>query len=982
MNAWEFRSLRGWFKPIVMLGVVSLGTSALAMPPPSDRTISNMPLVGSIKPAARVSPTRPVNYSIHSAASGGFSDAGVGANPGAQCEAPATCETGGCCDLNTGECTTGLTDAECDALAAPSTFLGLGTDCDPNCCAQPASVDTGFSGADNCEDVFVHQITVPDPSETRCNGTGIICTTSAECGGAPCVATKVVITITGDNSTASFPSPNTCLFNTGEDPDPGWWEGIETDDCFMWRIDNCCTDPPHLPQYRVITQDCPWCGGFIVSNDHSRGAPFCDDDNLWSEYGPLEAGTYYFPIFSGSEGTHGQYQLHFTIEACPEPACCFLACDRPNPDSCDDQTPCTVGVCVEDTCRELCSGPDAECDPDACEARCEVMNPLACEALDGVSQGPPNKFPATLACVQNQQACDRVTASSCGTCQLGSCCEGPNACLDRDINGAFTKDECDTAGLPFTPGIKCRGGYCFLSPIRSCAEDDDCDESGPCIGDPDQLTQPSPCPVCETDNLESCRYSPQYDPAFFAGAILNIDRGNNSRIADDFIPVGDTITSICFDPGFLNPNTGEECVAHCDSPVGIGFPDDQWQVTIYDTDPLTGLPGNALGPGTQTLEVQAKLGLGGGFRVCVYSGILPVPVTVTPGECHWLEISGAGPGGDASGCNAYWVNTETGNAFALQDDNGVYGINDAVEFDFVFCVDSGIDNTGPDCGPVEGACCRCPATEGGPARCDDGEFADCVALQGRFDFDVASCPANPDDLCPSSAGANDTCANMDMLTDPDDDDLISVLADNICATDDGPTPIFCEGEEPVLFESDIWYGYVATCTDFLTISTCADNNDFDAVLAVYFDPDNPTVCPCPGDAGFTQFGACSDFDIDECPANTDAFLRLNVIEGNCYTIRLGGYDSQGITDLELNCGVPLRPDPLLAADDGLGGDYNRVGDFKMPASAVAGTQEVAIRVTFNRVYIDSDEDAANGCPVRQGLPDLQSFEGEVRYLGP
>ena len=62
--------------------------------------------------------------------------------------------------------------------------------------------------------------------------------------------------------------------------------------------------------------------------------------------------------------------------------------------------------------------------------------------------------------------------------------------------------------------------------------------------------------------------------------------------------------------------------------------------------------------------------------------------------------------------------------------------------------------------------------------------------------------------------------------------------------------------------------------------------------------------------------------------------------------------------------VGVAPDPLLAADDGGNSDYNRVGDFKMPTLVVAGIQEVAIRVKLNRMYIDSDEDAVNGCPVR------------------
>ena len=86
-------------------------------------------------------------------------------------------------------------------------------------------------------------------------------------------------------------------------------------------------------------------------------------------------------------------------------------------------------------------------------------------------------------------------------------------------------------------------------------------------------------------------------------------------------------------------------------------------------------------------------------------------------------------------------------------------------------------------------------------------------------------------------------------------------------------------------------------------------------------------------------------------------------------------DSSGVT-----AGVL---DPLEAADDGLGGDYNRFGDFEAPPSAVAGGQEVAIRVKLNRMYIDKNEDRNNGCPVRgSDLPDLSVFENEVRHLGP
>ena len=80
------------------------------------------------------------------------------------------------------------------------------------------------------------------------------------------------------------------------------------------------------------------------------------------------------------------------------------------------------------------------------------------------------------------------------------------------------------------------------------------------------------------------------------------------------------------------------------------------------------------------------------------------------------------------------------------------------------------------------------------------------------------------------------------------------------------------------------------------------------------------------------------------------------------------------------------PDPLESganpwSPDPAGVRLNRAGAFKMPGSAVG--QEVTIRVTLVDLYIDSDVDAVNGCPVRPiALNDLTAFNGQVRYLGP
>ena len=114
----------------------------------------------------------------------------TGIAPGA-CDALLACETGGCCDPDTGTCSDGETVATC---TAPREFLGLGTDCEPNCCVQPV-----FTGGDNCDEVDIHHVTVPEA--TICVGganNGMPCSTTADCGGKDCART-VVVTLSGDN---------------------------------------------------------------------------------------------------------------------------------------------------------------------------------------------------------------------------------------------------------------------------------------------------------------------------------------------------------------------------------------------------------------------------------------------------------------------------------------------------------------------------------------------------------------------------------------------------------------------------------------------------------------------------------------------------------------------------------------------------------------------------------------------------------------
>ena len=96
--------------------------------------------------------------------------------------------------------------------------------------------------------------------------------------------------------------------------------------------------------------------------------------------------------------------------------------------------------------------------------------------------------------------------------------------------------------------------------------------------------------------------------------------------------------------------------------------------------------------------------------------------------------------------------------------------------------------------------------------------------------------------------------------------------------------------------------------------------------------------------------------------------------GATYTILGGFWFPSAPPDPLESSANPWSPDPA-------GVRLNRAGAFKMPGSATG--QEVTIRVTLVDLYIDSDVDAVNGCPVRQaGLNDLTAFNGQVRYLGP
>lgn len=131
----------------------------------------------------------------------------------------------------------------------------------------------------------------------------------------------------------------------------------------------------------------------------------------------------------------------------------------------------------------------------------------------------------------------------------------------------------------------------------------------------------------------------------------------------------------------------------------------------------------------------------------------------------------------------------------------------------------------------------------------------------------------------AQAPANDNCSNAIAIT------LNEVVSfSNAEATTDGPNHptaacFGANGNDSI--PADIWYLYTATATANLIWTTC-NTVDFDTRMAVY----NGGNCPV-FDA---DLRACND-DGSDC-ANFSSILAFDVVAGQTYLLRLGGYDDE------------------------------------------------------------------------------------------
>lgn len=239
----------------------------------------------------------------------------------------------------------------------------------------------------------------------------------------------------------------------------------------------------------------------------------------------------------------------------------------------------------------------------------------------------------------------------------------------------------------------------------------------------------------------------------------------------------------------------------------------------------------------------------------------------------------------------------------------------------------------------QGACCDC-------LTCTETDANQCFFRNGTVsDFGVL---CGDQAACTPTSFAHNQCSQALEIPSVA---LYNTTFDNRCATTDGPPTVPCQSTQP--FGADQWYTYQAPCTGQLYVSTC-DQTFFDGMLAVYGGGE---TCTCPENNGGLL--ACGD---DTCGfGGGPAYVDLPVIEGRCYTIRVGGWaGSIGEGTLTLGYVSFCRPTDLD-------------GDADTDFADFARFQNCLGSLTFECVVADFDAD---------GLIDLADYSRFQSDFGP
>ncbi len=296
----------------------------------------------------------------------------------------------------------------------------------------------------------------------------------------------------------------------------------------------------------------------------------------------------------------------------------------------------------------------------------------------------------------------------------------------------------------------------------------------------------------------------------------------------------------------------------------------QWQLVGEITAACT-LAGSGLPCTANRAEVQLTGPAGTVFSKTVVACDFGCQPPDCPCGLNMFSLSGVlSPG-------TYTLTAEAHGSAAV--DFGGQGIGSGTgAFDFTFTYDDGIAPCGPGAGP-------CDEANGTPG-CDD--VGCCMLI---CDQDPFCCDAEWDQICAGAAIGQCVAPSNDLCVNRQDIGVGSTPFSTINAATDGLAHPFCQFDGQTY--EDIWYTFVATCTGTLTVSTC-DAADYDTDLVVYV---GCTICP-PGDDALL---GCND-DAEDCLGFTSEVV-VSVVAGQCYTIRVGGWNpnDEGTGTLTLTC---------------------------------------------------------------------------------
>jgi hypothetical protein len=196
------------------------------------------------------------------------------------------------------------------------------------------------------------------------------------------------------------------------------------------------------------------------------------------------------------------------------------------------------------------------------------------------------------------------------------------------------------------------------------------------------------------------------------------------------------------------------------------------------------------------------------------------------------------------------------------------------------CLQGGEPIVGSFCGAVDCGEPACIAAEGDCRVAQDGTGCrDRNCCNAVCTFDPYCCEIEWDeqctwlvpDFCPVLAPLNDLCQEAAPVS------FGNTPFSNVGATTDGPPlPTSCGPFNTFQVNADVWFRFVPDISGAVLFSTCQAAT-FDTMLAVY------RGCECPP----AMFLECDD---DGCGGTSfRSRLILDVIAGECYLIRVGGY---------------------------------------------------------------------------------------------